>query len=143
MRGAGRPLPHYDIAAGIIWHDGHILIARRPPHSSLGGLWEFPGGKREPGESLEGCLVREVREELDIEVRVGRLLKRVRHSYASFRITLHAYHCRYVSGEPQTIDCTAWRWVTPQELGDHTFPAANRAIIAALEGIDPAQGRTD
>jgi A/G-specific adenine glycosylase len=128
-----KPLPHYDIAAGVIWRGERMLIAQRPPRGLLGGLWEFPGGKREPGESLEECLRREVREELGIAVQVGALLASVEHAYTHFRITLHAFHCQYLSGDPQCTACTAWRWVTAQELERYAFPAANREIIHMLQ----------
>lgn len=128
-----KPLPHYDIAAGVIWRGEQMLIAQRPPRGLLGGLWEFPGGKREPGESLEECLRREVHEELGIAVQVGALLASVEHAYTHFRITLHTFHCQYLSGEPQCTACTAWRWVTPQELERYAFPAANRKIIHMLQ----------
>jgi A/G-specific adenine glycosylase len=137
VRRPRKPLPHHDIAAGVIWRGAQILIARRPPTGLLGGLWEFPGGKREPNESLEECLVREVREELGIDIEADQLLSTVRHAYTHFRITLHAFHCRYISGEPQAIGCTAWKWVTPQQLDQYAFPAANRAIIESLQGPKP------
>jgi len=143
LRRTRKPLPHRDIAAGVIWRDERVLIARRPPRGLLGGMWEFPGGKREPGESLEGCLVREVREELGIEIQVGQLFAKVKHAYTHFRITLYAYHCCYVSGEPQAIGCTAWKWIAPQELLVYACPAANREIIAMLQGIDHAHGGGD
>lgn len=127
-----KPLPHYEVAAGIIWKDGSILIARRPPSGLLGGLWEFPGGKQEPNETLQQCLAREIREELEIEVVVGDLLTQVEHAYTHFRITLHAFSCTFVSGTPQAIGCTAWRWVLPGELEDYAFPTANRRIIQRL-----------
>jgi A/G-specific adenine glycosylase len=136
VRRPRKPIPHHDIAAGVIWRGERILIARRPPRGLLGGLWEFPGGKREPGESLEECLIREVREELGIEIEVDRPLTAVKHAYTHFRITLHAYLCRYVSGEPQNIGCTAWKWVMPEELDDFAFPAANRAIIETLRTLN-------
>jgi len=135
VRRPTKPLPHYDIAAGVIWRGKHVLIAQRPPHGLLGGLWEFPGGKREPEESLEECLVREVREELGIEIRVRQPVTTVEHAYTHFRITLYAYHCQYVSGEPQAIGCTAWKWAAFEELNEYAFPAANHAIIAALQTL--------
>ncbi len=137
VRRPRKALPHHDIAAGLIWRGEHILIARRPAKGLLGGLWEFPGGKREPPEKLEECLAREVREELGIEIEVARLLTTVRHAYTHFRITLYAFHCRYISGEPQAIGCTAWQWVAPQQLDQYAFPAANRAIIESLQGPKP------
>jgi len=133
VRRPRKPLPHYDIAAGVIWRGEQLLITRRPPQGLLGGLWEFPGGKREPGESLEDCLQREVREELGIAVQVGGPLATVEHGYTHFRITLHAFHCQYLSGEPQCLACTAWQWVAPQELDRYAFPAANRKIIQKLQ----------
>lgn len=139
LRHNRKTLPHHDIAAGVIWCDGRILIARRSPRGLFGGLWEFPGGKREPGESLEECLAREVREELGIVIHVGEQLATVKHAYTHFRITLHVYHCRHVSGEPRAIGCTAWKWITPRDLFDYAFPAANRAIIAALQRGDCAR----
>ena len=140
VRRTRKPLPHQDVAAGVIWCDGRILIARRPPRGLLGGLWKFPGGKREPGESLEECLAREVREELGIDIRVGELLATVRHAYTHFCITLHVYRCRYIGGEPQTVGGTAWKWAALQELSEHAFPAANHSIIAMLQDADRARG---
>jgi A/G-specific adenine glycosylase len=128
-----KALPHYDIAAGVIWRGKRMLIAQRPPHGLLGGLWEFPGGKREPGESLEECLRREVQEELGITVQVGALLASVEHAYTHFRITLSAFDCQYLNGEPHCTACTAWKWVTPDELERHAFPAANRKIMRILQ----------
>jgi A/G-specific adenine glycosylase len=134
------PLQHHDIAAGVIWHEGRILIARRPEAGLLGGLWEFPGGKQEPGETLEGCLVREVGEELDIEVTVEQPLCTVRHAYTHFRITLHAFHCAYVRGEPRAVGCSDWQWVLPDQLSSYAFPAANHAILKLLAADARAEG---
>jgi A/G-specific adenine glycosylase len=127
-----KPVPHYDIVAGVIWKGHRILIDQRKPHGLLGGLWEFPGGKRRPGESLEAALVREVGEELGIKVRVFGHLTTVRHAYSHFRITLHVFECRYVSGRPRALGCAAWRWIRLRDLDRYAFPAANHKIIAAL-----------
>ena len=130
-----KPLPHYDIAAGIIWKGKKVLIALRPQKGLLGGLWEFPGGKKEKGESLEKCLKREVREELGIQIRVrsasGGFMS-VKHAYTHFKITLYTFSCVYVKGNPRTLHCDDWKWVSLNELSQYAFPAANRKIINEL-----------
>ena len=131
-RRASRKRPHHDIAAGVIWRHGKILIAKRRPEGLLGGLWEVPGGKAEPGESLEAALVREVAEELGIEVVPGAKIAEVDHAYSHFEITLHAYHCRYRSGTPEALGCAEFAWVDPPDLDRYAFPAANRRILAHL-----------
>jgi A/G-specific adenine glycosylase len=141
VRPPKKKLPHHDVTAGVITGpDGRLLIAQRPPDGMLGGLWEFPGGKRRPGESLPECLRREVREELGIEVAVGSQITSVRHAYTHFRITLYAFACRHVSGEPQAIECADWAWVTPDELERYAFPVTDQKIITALRegGGQPA-----
>lgn len=125
--------PHYDVAAGIIRDDsGRVLIAQRPLDGLLGGLWEFPGGKQEPDETLPECLQRELREELAIEVEVGAHFTSVKHGFTHFKITLHAFECRYLSGEPQKVGVHDWAWVTEAELDHYSFGKADRQIIAAL-----------
>jgi A/G-specific adenine glycosylase len=127
------PIPHFDVAAGIIYDDdGRILIAQRPPEGLLGGLWEFPGGKLEPGETAPQALRRELREELAIEVEVGELFVVVRHAFTHFRISLHAFACRYLSGPPQTIGAQAFAWVWPEQFSRYSFGKADREVIAAL-----------
>lgn len=126
--------PHYDVAAGMIWNDaGQILIAQRPLDGLLGGLWEFPGGKQEPGETLSACLQRELREELAIEVEVGDVFTVVQHAFTHFKITLHAFTCRYLQGEPQALGVRDWAWVHPGDLNNYSFGKADREVIAALE----------
>jgi A/G-specific adenine glycosylase len=99
----------------------------------LGGLWEFPGGKVEPGETIEACIAREIQEELGIEIAVGDHLITVDHAYSHFRVSLIVHHCRYLSGEPQPIECDEVRWVTLAELDQFPFPKANVQIIDALK----------
>lgn len=127
--------PHYDVAAGMIWNDaGQLLIAQRPLDGLLGGLWEFPGGKQEAGETLPECLRRELQEELAIDVEVGELFTTVQHAFTHFKITLHAFSCRYGGGrEPQSIGVRDWKWVRPEELSQYSFGKADREVIRALE----------
>jgi A/G-specific adenine glycosylase len=133
VRTPRRAIPHYDVAAGVIYRDdGRFLIAQRPVNGLLGGLWEFPGGKQEPGEALEQTLVREIREELGIEIRVSHLLTQVRHAYTHFRITLHTFHATWVGGEVQHLGVADHAWVTLPDLPRYPFSAADHKIIAAL-----------
>jgi A/G-specific adenine glycosylase len=134
VKAAKAPVPHYDVTAGLIWNDdGKLLIAQRPLDGLLGGLWEFPGGKQEAGETLPECLKRELREELGIEVEVGDLFAVVQHGFTHFRITLHTFTCRYLSGEPQTLGVRDWAWVTEEELAKYSFGKADRQVIRELE----------
>lgn len=130
--------PHYDVAAGIIRDEGgRYLIAQRPVDGLLGGLWEFPGGKQEQGETLPECLQRELREELAIEVEVGELFTTVKHAFTHFKITLHAYECTYLgssdgSDAPQAIQAADWAWVTDNDFDTYSFGKADRQVINAL-----------
>jgi A/G-specific adenine glycosylase len=131
-RQPARKRPHYDIAVGVIWRDDEILIAKRLTEGLLGGLWEFPGGKRERGESLEATVVREVNDELGIEVEPGAKIAAIDHAYSHFEITLHAYHCRYRSGTPKPLGCQEHAWVKAGELNRYAFPTANRKLLDLL-----------
>lgn len=127
------PVPHHDVAVGLVFNEsGQILIQRRPDEGLLGGLWEFPGGKREPGEALEATCVRELREELAIEVTVEDLFHRLTHAYTHFKITLYAFRCRLRSGTPVPVTGVPWKWVDVEALGQYAFPRANRRLIEQL-----------
>ncbi len=139
-RSRRKPLPHHEICVGVVWKSGRILIDRRRSEGLLGGLWEFPGGKRRRGESREACVAREVSEELGVRVRVGMPLVTVRHAYSHFRVTIHVFECDWVSGCPRARECAAWKWARPRDLGRYAFPAANRRIIAALTSRILARG---
>jgi len=133
MRRPRKPVPHYEVAAAVtIRDDGRVLLAQRNADDMLGGLWEFPGGKREDGETLPECLAREMREELAMGIEVGELLAIVRHAYTHFRITLHAFHCHWVDGEPRCLDCAAFRWVLPDEMDALPMSVADRKVAQAL-----------
>ncbi|NDJ18931.1 A/G-specific adenine glycosylase [Myxacorys almedinensis] len=128
------PLLHKIIGVAVIWNDrNQILIDRRKPEGLLGGLWEFPGGKVEPGETIEACIKREIQEELGIEIEVGDRLTVVDHTYSHFRVTLNVHHCQHLSGDPQPIECDEIRWVMARELDQYPFPKANIHIIEALQ----------
>jgi A/G-specific adenine glycosylase len=129
---ARKPLPHFDVTAAVIRRDGKLLIAQRSPNGMLGGLWEFPGGKQQPGETLPECLRREIREELGVDIAVDAPIVSVKHSYTHFKITLHAFYCRLLAGVPQKLGVADWRWVTPAELDNFPFPRTDLQIIAAL-----------
>ncbi len=132
VKTAAKALPHYDIAAGVVWKDGKILIGRRKPEGLLGGLWEFPGGKRQPRESLKTCVIREIKEETGIDAEVIEPLMTVKHAYSHFRITLHVFNCRWLAGHARPLACAAVKWVTPAQLTNYPFPRANQKIIEIL-----------
>ena len=126
-------IPYKLIGVGVIWNDqGQILIDRRRPEGLLGGLWEFPGGKIEPGETIEDCIKREINEELGIGIEVGEHLITIDHTYTHLRVSLTVHHCRYLTGEPMPIESDEIRWVTLDEIDQFPFPVANAQIIAAL-----------
>ena len=129
-----KPVPHHTVAVAVVADGaGRLLIQRRPEDAMLGGLWEFPGGKQEPGEDLAETCRREVREELGVEVEVGQAFARVGHAYSHFRITLHAFRCLLVDGEPVSASGEPVAWVAPERLDDYAFPRANRRVIEALQ----------
>jgi len=130
--------PHHEIAVGVVRDErGRLLIARRPDSAMLGGLWEFPGGKQENGESLPDTVRRELREELGVEVGVDqRPFQSVRHAYSHFTITLHAFHAtlKLDSAPPVAQNGEPLRWVAAEELVNYAFPKANRKITETLMG---------
>lgn len=126
------PVPHYTVTAAVLHRDGTVLIARRPSQGLLGGLWEFPGGKLEPGESLAEGLAREIREELGAQIEVGAPVGVYQHAFTHFRITLHAFHCRLTNGEPQPLEASELRWVPPAELDQFPMGKVDREISKEL-----------
>jgi A/G-specific adenine glycosylase len=127
------PIPHNHATAGIIADAlGRILVVRRPDKGLLGGLWKFPGGLQEADETLEKCLRRRVREEVGIQIRVGKPITSVNHAYTHFRITLHAFQCRPRTGKPRPLGCTDWHWTGLHQLKDLAFSRVDRKIIDVL-----------
>jgi len=123
-----------EVSAGLVFRGGKLLITQRHAGAHLGGLWEFPGGKREAHETFEECLARELREELGIEVEVGELLESLTHTYPEKTVMLKFFRCRWKQNEPRAIDCLDLKWVTAAELRDYEFPAADARLLQMLQG---------
>jgi len=121
-----------EVSAGLIFHNGKLLITQRHADAHLGGLWEFPGGKREADETFEQCLVRELREELGVEVSVGELVEELTHTYPEKTVHLKFFICHLASGEPKPLDCAAVQWVNKNELTEYQFPAADAKLLEKL-----------
>lgn len=130
-----RALPTIRVVAAVVEREGRYLIAQRNPHAVFPLMWEFPGGKVEPGEDDATALRREMMEELGVEVSVGTLLDRRIHCYREFSVDFRAYRCTLVGGEPRPIHCAAFAWVTLSEMGSYTFPPADEHAIALLMGL--------
>jgi len=121
-------------AAALVDGDGRVLICRRPQGKALAGLWEFPGGKVEPGESPEACLIRELREELDIEVAQACLAPFVfaSHAYDSFHLLMPLFLCRRWNGVVRPLEHEAITWVKPSQMSDYPMPPADGPLVAWL-----------
>jgi 8-oxo-dGTP diphosphatase len=122
-----------EVAAGLICHDGRYLIAKRRSGVHLAGLWEFPGGKREQGETLEECLQRELLEELNVRIDIPVPFQIIRHEYPEKTVELHFFRCTIGEGLATPVDCAEIRWVHPSEMGNYQFPPADRPVIEALQ----------
>ena len=123
----------HSIGVGIILNKhGDVLIAQRLPRDSLGDLWEFPGGKQVPGETIEECIARELREEVDLEVRVGKQLIGLDHTYGHRQLSFSVHFCDHISGEAKPLVSQQVRWVTVGSLLSYPFPAASIHMINAL-----------
>jgi A/G-specific adenine glycosylase len=144
VKDAPRELPFQVIGVGVVRNGaGEVLIDQRLNEGLLGGLWEFPGGKQEPGEAIEATIVRELREELAIEAAVGEELIVVDHAYSHKKLRFVVHLCSWLSGEPQPLASQQVRWVRPEQLADFPFPAANARIIAALLERQSADAAAD
>jgi A/G-specific adenine glycosylase len=127
-----RAVPLYHIAVGVVRRGDRLLITRRKSEGLLGGLWEFPGGKVKPGEPAAEACVREIAEEVNLQVQVLGLLTRVRHAYTHFRIRMDVFTCRFVAGEVRLNGPADYRWVRPTEIDAYPFPRANTKFIPLL-----------
>ena len=122
-----------EVSAGLVFRNGLLLITRRRADQHLGGLWEFPGGKREGDESDEACLRRELLEELGIEVEVKDLIETIEHHYPGKSVRLKFFRCALLKNEPTPLHCDAVAWVSQPQLADYAFPAADQRFLARLE----------
>ena len=122
-----------EVSAGLIFREGRLLIAQRPEGTHLAGYWEFPGGKREDGETFEECLVRELREELGVEVSVGARIESIRHDYPGKSVRIDFFTCRLQEEEPASKEGQSLRWIQVEELGDFSFPDADAHLIERLK----------
>ena len=135
VRRKRRPIPHIEVGAGVVWRRGRVLLCTRRADAMLGGLWEFPGGKRRRGETLPACIRRELKEECGLAVTVGRHLVDVTHAYTHLRVTLRCYHCRAGRGRVRLLGCDDARWVLPRDIPKYPLPAADVRILEALSQV--------
>jgi len=121
-----------EVGAGLVFRNGQLLITQRPSGGHLAGLWEFPGGKREPQESFTDCIRRELREELGIDVEVGELIESLTHDYPEKSVHLRFHRCVWQQHEPRALECAAFAWVDRLGLGQYEFPAADARLLDRL-----------
>jgi len=136
-----KPIPTVPVGAGIVWKNAKVfLIARRNQQEMLGGLWEFPGGKVEAGETMADCIYRELLEELGIKVEVKNEFLRVKHTYSHFHLRMTLHHCHWRGDTPQCLDCADFRWVTLAECRELPFSRADIKVLDALQEDTDQQG---
>jgi 8-oxo-dGTP diphosphatase len=121
-----------EVGAALVFKEGKFLITQRKEGDSFGGYWELPGGKKEPTESLEECVVRELKEELDIEVEIRHFFRILTYHYPQRSVRLNIFFCSHKGGEPKTIECQAFAWVEPKDLPTYKFPEADQTLIHEL-----------
>ena len=121
-----------DVVAALIWDQGKFMICPRPAHKARGLLWEFVGGKTEPGETLEEALIRECQEELDITVAVGDIFTQVVHEYPDILIRLTLFNCTVADGTPKLLEHNDLKWIAPEEIPNFDFCPADKDILALI-----------
>ncbi len=140
VKGPRRPQPLVHTAAGVIFRpDGRVLICKRRAEGLLGGLWQFPGGRCHEGEAEAGCLRRQIKELLGIEVEVGQLMTVLAHAYTHFRIRLHVFACCSPGGQAGKQAYDDCRWVSPADLANYALPVTDQKIVALLAASRPPE----
>ncbi|NLG26207.1 MAG: 8-oxo-dGTP diphosphatase MutT [Clostridiales bacterium] len=129
------------VVAAVLSRGRRVLIARRPDDKHLGGLWEFPGGKLEDGETPEAALKRELREELGVDVRVGRIYAAVRHTYPERDVAILFYRCRTAAGRPHALEGQTLCWALRSALRRYQFAPADRPVVRRLSRGHRPPGR--
>ena len=122
-----------EVVAALIWSDEKFMICQRPAHKARGLLWEFVGGKTEPGETMEAALIRECREELDITVSVGDIFTQVVHEYPDILIRLTLFHCTIAEGTPKMLEHHDIQWIRPDQIPEFDFCPADKDILALIQ----------
>lgn len=125
-----------EVGAALVYENGLYLISKRREWDSFGGYWELPGGKKEVGETLEECVIRELKEELDIEVYIRKFYKIVTYHYPTRSVRLNIFLCGLKSGTPKAIACAEFAWVKPQDLKSYKFPEADQTLIEEVSVKD-------
>jgi len=131
--------PLHHIAVGVVYKNDRMLITRRKPEGLLGGLWEYPGGKVKEHENPEKACIREIKEEVNLDVIVVRHISQVKHAFTHFKILMDVFLCRYVAGEVKLNGPVDFRWITLQEINQYPFPKANHKFIPTLKSLDLLQ----
>jgi mutator protein MutT len=131
-----------EVGAALIYENGQYLITQRMPDDSFGGFWELPGGKKEPTESLEECVIRELREELAVEVEVKLFYKIITYHYSTRSVRLNIFLCGLKSGTPQKIEVADFAWANPGDLSKYNFPEADQTLIGELAVKDWEKEKT-
>jgi A/G-specific adenine glycosylase len=127
------PSPQFNIAVGVVFKNGSVLITRRKSEGLLGGLWEFPGGKIQKNEKAKDACIREIKEETNLSVEVDSYLGRVKHAYTHFKIIMDVFCCSYLSGKVKLNGPADHRWIKLDRLVDYPFPKANHKFFPALK----------
>jgi len=139
--------PQYPVAVGVVFKDDRVLITRRKAEGLLGGLWEFPGGKIEKNEKAEAACIREIKEEVNLAVKVDEHLCRVKHAYTHFKIKMEVFCCSYISGRVKLNGPVDHRWIRLNQLEDYPLPKANHKFLAKLrqkvEGLEVGSGNAE
>jgi A/G-specific adenine glycosylase len=129
LKSKHKVIPNYDVAVGMIWKDNQILISKRKKKGLLGGLWELPGGKLEAGEKYEDCLNRELREELNIDIKINKKIGIIKHKYSHFSINMTGYNCNLISGNPKPLASDLIKWINIDEISKYAFPKSTLKLF--------------